>query len=136
MSDFETNSNEVQNFPVPYQNESLPAETAAASEEKQEATSKGVYVHKLARPFTYEEKTITELEFRFEDLTGRDMLKIEKEMQDMQEYALAPEISNAFQCRLAARAAKVGSDMLESLPLKDFNRITNAARNFLISTGY
>ncbi len=136
MLDFETNNNETQNFPVTYQNESLQAEKAAVGEEKQETTSKGVYVHKLARPFTYENKTITELEFHFEDLTGRDMLKIEKEMQDMQEYALAPEISSNFQCKLAAKAANVGSDMLESLPLKDFNRITNAARNFLISTGY
>jgi len=106
-------------------------ETDASAE-----TAKNVYIHKLSEPFVYAGKTYTEMEFRFEDLTGRDMLDVEKEMQDIQEYALAPEISRGFQFRLAARAAGVGSDVLENLPLKDFNKITNEARNFLIGTGY
>lgn len=122
MIDFEKKGNET--------NDSF------AAKEQQTPSLKGVYVHKFAKPFNYADKTVTEMEFRFEDLTGRDMLGIEREMQDMQEYALAPEISSNFQCKLAAKAAGVGSDMLESLPLKDFNRITNAARNFLIGTGY
>lgn len=28
------------------------------------------------------------------------------------------------------------SDVLDAMPIKDFNRITNAARSFLIDTGY
>lgn len=122
MTDFEKKDNEIND--------------SAALKEQQATSTKGVYVHKFAKPFSYADKTVAEMEFRFEDLTGRDMLEIEREMQDMQEYALAPEISSNFQCKLAAKAAGIGSDVLENLPLKDFNRITNAARNFLISTGY
>ena len=60
----------------------------------------------------------------------------ETEMQMNNEYALSPEISRNFQSKLAARAAGIGSDVLDAMPLPEFNRITNAARDFLLSTGY
>lgn len=96
----------------------------------------GVYVHKFVKPFEYEGQRFTTLNFRFDDLTGKDMIAIETEMQAMGEYALAPEISRSFQCRMAAKAGKIGADALESMPLPEFNKITNAARDFLISSGY
>ena len=52
------------------------------------------------------------------------------------EYCLAPEVSRSFQAKMAAKAAGIGSDVLDAMPIKDFNRITNAARSFLIDTGY
>lgn len=96
----------------------------------------GVYTHKFKRPFEYSGATYTELTFNFERLTGRDMVAIETEMQMNNEYALSPEISRNFQSKLAARAAGIGSDVLDAMPLPEFNRITNAARDFLLSTGY
>ena len=96
----------------------------------------GVYVHKFQKPFECEGKKYSTLNFYFERLTGKDMIAIETEMQAMGEYALAPEISRGFQCRMAAKAGGVGADVLESMPLPDFNKITNAARDFLISSGY
>lgn len=105
-------------------------------EKPQEAATVGVYVHKFGKPFKYEGKTYETLNFYFERLTGRDMIAIENEMQAMQEYALAPEISRSFQSKMAAKAAGIGGDVLESMPLNEFNKITNAARDFLISTGY
>ena len=96
----------------------------------------GAYVHKFSRPFEYEGKKIENLTFNFNNLTGKDMIAIEAEMQAMGEYALAPEISRGFQCRMAAKAGNVGTDVLESMPLPEFNKITNAARDFLISSGY
>ena len=74
--------------------------------------------------------------FDFEHLKGRDMVAIENEMQGASEYALAPEISTSFQSKMAARAAGIGSDVLEAMPLKDFNKITGAARRFLLDSGY
>lgn len=96
----------------------------------------GVYTHKFKTPFEYGGATYEELTFNFEHLTGRDMVAIETEMQMNNEYALAPEISRNFQSKMAARAAGIGSDVLDAMPLPDFNRITNAARDFLLSTGY
>ena len=88
------------------------------------------------KPFEYEGKTYTELTFNFERLSGRDMVSIETEMQMNNEYCLAPEVSRSFQAKMAAKAAGIGSDVLDAMPIKDFNRITNAARSFLIDTGY
>jgi hypothetical protein len=106
----------------------------AKQDVRQEA--KGIYVHAFKKTFEYEGKTYEALTFYWDRLTGRDMIAIENEMLTMNEYALAPEISSSFLCRLAARAAGIGSDVLESMPISDFGRIKNAARDFLISTGY
>ena len=104
--------------------------------EKPAQANVGVYTHKFVKPVDYAGVVYTELEFSFESLTGRDMVSIETEMQMNNEYALAPEISRNFQAKLAAKAAGIGSDVMDALPIKEFNRITNAARDFLLNTGY
>lgn len=109
--------------------------TAQAAEQLTEGDT-GVYTHVFKKPFEYAGVTYTALTFDFERLTGRDMVSIETEMQMNNEYALAPEISRSFQAKMAAKAAGIGSDVMDALPIKDFNRITNAARGFLIDTGY
>lgn len=96
----------------------------------------GVYVHKFRKPFEHEGKQYSTLTFHFERLTGRDVIAIENEMQANNEYALDPLLSRNFQSKMASRAGGVGCDVLEAMPIQDFNRITNAARNFLIDTGY
>jgi hypothetical protein len=96
----------------------------------------GMYNHKFKKPFEFEGKKYAVLNFDFEKLTGRDMISIENEMQANNEYALDPLLSRNFQSKMASRAAGVGTDMLEALPIQEFNKITNAARNFLISSGY
>ena len=109
--------------------------TAQAAEQLTEGDTGG-YTHVFKKPFEYAGVTYTALTFDFERLTGRDMVSIETEMQMNNEYALAPEISRSFQAKMAAKAAGIGSDVMDALPIKDFNRITNAARGFLIDTGY
>lgn len=96
----------------------------------------GVYTHTFKKPFEYAGETYTTLTFDFEKMTGRDMVSIETEMQMNNEYCLAPEVSRSFQAKMAAKAAGIGSDVLDAMPIKDFNRITNEARSFLIDTGY
>jgi hypothetical protein len=101
-----------------------------------ETSNPGVYVHKFKKPFSYEGKKYETLNFYFENLTGHDMIRIESEMQANNEYALDPLLSRNFQGKMAARASGVGGDVLEAMPMQEFNKITNAARNFLIDTGY
>lgn len=95
-----------------------------------------VYVHKFEKPYTYEDKTYTEMTFNFEKLKGTDLVAIENEMASIGQYAISPEISAAFLYRLAARAAGVGSDVIESLPIREFGKIKNKSRDFLIETGF
>lgn len=97
-----------------------------------EIPTAGVYVHKFRKPFKSGDKTYETLNFYFERLIGRDMVNIESEMQTQQDYVLAPEISRGFQSKMAAKAGGIGSDVLESMPLNEFNRIVNAARDFLL----
>lgn len=99
-------------------------------------TPTGGYKHTFTKPFEYEGKTYKELTFDFEKLIGTDMIAIEDEMAAVGQYALSPEISTSFLSKMAARAAGVGSDVVEHLPLRDFGKIKNESRNFLISTGF
>ena len=96
----------------------------------------GVYTHKFKRPFEYCGKAYKEIIFDFESLAGRDMVAISTEMQNSGEILTTAEFSPGFQYRMAARAAGIGSDVLEAMPLKDFNKITGAARRFLLDSGY
>lgn len=98
-------------------------------------TPTGAYIHKFQKPYTYEDKTYTELTFDFEKLLGEDLVAIENEMAAVGEFALSPEISTSFLYRLAARAAGVGSDVIVNLPIRDFGKIKNKSRDFLVSTG-
>lgn len=99
-------------------------------------TSEGAYVHEFTKPFTFEDKTYTRLVFDFEKLIGDDLVAIENEMAAVGEYALSPEISTSFLYRLAAKAAGVGSDVIAHMPIRDFGKIKNKSRDFLISTGF
>ena len=94
--------------------------------------NKTIYTHKLEKSFEYEGKKYDELKFDFGALKGKDALAVQQELEANNKYILAPETSEAYQSRMAARAAGVPNDLLEELPFQDFNRITNAARNFLV----
>ena len=96
---------------------------------------KGVYSHRFEPVYKYDGKEYVTMDFRFADLTGDDMIKVEIEMQDENVFAMATEISKTQQSKLAARAAGVGADVITSMPLRDFNKITNEVRAFLLSTG-
>ena len=118
------------------------ANEQAAEETKEEVkvvtdsdTPEGAYVHEFTKPYTFEEKTYTRLVFDFEKLIGDDLVAIENEMAAVGEYALSPEISTSFLYRLAAKAAGVGSDVIAHMPIRDFGKIKNKSRDFLISTG-
>ncbi|GFI08306.1 hypothetical protein IMSAGC007_00754 [Lachnospiraceae bacterium] len=119
-------------------------ENGQAAEETKEAvkvvtdsdTPEGAYVHEFTKPYTFEDKTYTKLVFDFEKLIGDDLVAIENEMAAVGEYALSPEISTSFLYRLAAKAAGVGSDVIAHMPIRDFGKIKNKSRDFLISTGF
>lgn len=94
------------------------------------------YTHTFKKPVTILGQQYKTMTFYFEKLTGEDIEAVEQEMQDMNKYALSPEISSTFQCMLAARAAKVGSDEIRRLPVADYMKIKNKARDFLTGVGY
>lgn len=96
----------------------------------------GEYTHHFKKPFEWEGQRYEKITFNFAKLTGKDMNAIEREMQAVGESAYTAETSKVYQCRIAARASKITPDVLEAMPMGDYHRITNAARNFLLATGY
>ena len=121
------------------------------AEEMQEAQKTGIVSmedkkkeKKTSLNYTHTFKTTVEingqkqkaLTFYFEKLTGEDVEAIEEELQDQNKYVLTPEVSSVFQTMLAARAAGVGADEIRRLKIKDYMKIKNQARSFLIESGY
>lgn len=94
------------------------------------------YTHTFKKPVTILGQQYKTMTFYFDKLTGEDIEAVEQEMQDMGKYALSPEISSTFQSMLAARAARVGSDEIRRLPVADYMKIKNKARDFLTGMGY
>lgn len=91
-----------------------------------------VFKYKLTKPLDYEGKKYDELTLDFGRLTGHDALSIEEEMEKQNIYIVSPETSRAYQIRVAARAGGFPHQLSDKMSLRDFNRLANAARNFLI----
>lgn len=108
-------------------------ELAAAVAEAR-ANDVSVVTIKLNKPVTYNGKEYTELSFDFEKLTGLDGLAIEEELQMLGKAVVAPTFSGPYLVRMAARACteKIGADIFNVLSLKDFNRVRDRARSFLL----
>lgn len=104
------------------------------AEAKNDEDSLETYTHVLRKPFTYEEKTYDELVFEWGKLTGRDSISIENEVLRLGRPYVSPEFSAEYLIRMAAKACTlpIGIDLLEALPLVEFNRIKSKARSFLL----
>lgn len=112
-----------------------PQEAAQAAQKPQESHSMN-YVHKFATPVEIQGTKYTSLTFYFEDLTGDDVEIVEQELQQRNIVVLSAEVCSPFQIGMAARAAHMPADELSRLPLREYMKIKNAARNFLVAVGY
>lgn len=106
------------------------------TQKKEEKEGSLNYTHKFAKPTEIMGKKYTTITFYFEDLTGDDVEDVELELQQRNIVVLSAEVSSAFQSAIAAKAAKMASDEIRRLPLRDYMKIKNAARNFLVAVGY
>ena len=131
---------------TPAVNEAEFAAAEAAAKAKAEHGNASAYVHKLKKPFTFEGCTIEELSFDFDRLTGNDSLAIEDELQSMNKPVNVPAFSGQYLIRMAARACtttlttpdgrtrRIGADVIQALPIGDYNRIRSKARTFLLAS--
>lgn len=76
-----------------------------------------------------------EIEFQFETLTGRDLIAANREAVKIEGPSLSPILSMAYQAAVAAKAAKLPTDVIMDIEAADFTMITTAAQDFLLSTG-
>lgn len=106
----------------------------AIDEALNEETGESYKTIKLKKPFDWQGKTYTELHFDFDALTGRDSERIERECAAQGVNVVVAGITPAYNIRVAANACiePLGVDALYALPLKDYNKVNLAARNFLL----
>lgn len=109
-------------------------EMQAAQQEADDAST--AYVHTFKKPFEFEGKIYETLTFQWDSLTGNDSLAIEAEIAAIGKTLIAPEISGEYQIRMASRACteSLGYDAIMAMPIRDFNKIRNKARSFLLNT--
>ena len=87
----------------------------------------------LRKPLNHKGRELKELDIPLEDLTGLDLLDIEKQTGDPDDTKLMilPEYSKRYLIAVAARAAHIPAEVLHSLSAQDFTIVSIAVRNFL-----
>ena len=100
------------------------------------AESEYSYTLTFRKPFVYQGKTYKELVFDWDQLTGKDGLAIENEMQQLGKAVIVPTFSGEYLVRMAARACiePIASDVFELMPLAEYNKVRSAARSFLLKS--
>lgn len=97
--------------------------------------SASVFTCKLRKPVLYNGTTYDSFSFDFEKITGLDCIKIERELSAQGIAVAFRAVSAEFLIRFCAKACtipNVGFDMFYSMSSKDYDKITNAARGFLL----
>ncbi|MFW5433702.1 phage tail assembly protein [Paenibacillus apiarius] len=90
-------------------------------------------VYKLVRPISFDGEEVKELVLDFDELTGRDLLACARQAQTMapDEVAFVRALSLPYQVVVAAKAAAVPAELIQSLKAKDFTQVTQRAQIFL-----
>lgn len=88
----------------------------------------------LEPALVFEGKTYTKLEFNFNTLTGADFINISNELAARNRLMISPTFSPEFISIMCAKACTItiGADLLQAMPLRQFNRLWTAGRNFLL----
>lgn len=92
---------------------------------------------KLRKPVPYNNITLENLEFDYDDLTGKDCMAVEAEMATKGKTVIAPAFSSEFLLRISAKACtneKIGYDAFMQMNALDCNKIRSFARNFFMKS--
>ncbi|EJW19143.1 phage tail assembly protein [Paenibacillus alvei] len=102
-------------------------------EQHTEQTMADEFVYKLIRPISFDGEEVKELVLDFDELTGQDLLACARQAQVMapNEVNLVRALSLTYQVVVAAKAAGVAAELIQSLKAKDFTQVTQRAQNFL-----
>lgn len=116
--------------------EAQKAGIVSLEDKKAEKEHSQNYTHTFKHPVEIEGNKYTKLTFYFDRLTGTDIETVEDELAAQNQYVISPELSSKFQSMIAARAAGVASDEIKRLPVGEYMKIKNKARDFLLAVGY
>lgn len=86
---------------------------------------------KLKKAITHKGQEIFTLDIPLEDLTGNDLIDVEKQLMQSGEVPVVTDFNKTYLISVAAKAVHIPVEILKSASAKDFTRITNEVRNFL-----
>jgi len=98
----------------------------------------GIVEIKLQKPLDYNGTVYESVKLNLEDLTGKDSMEVEAELMQRKKGAVIyGALNNDYIMGIAAKACAkaklpIGSDAFLAMSLKDYNRIKEAVRNFLL----
>ncbi len=105
----------------------------------EEKENHDVIKYVLKKPIHFEGKEIKELNFNFEDLTGKDLRIADTEARakigrkQSAQAMTVPEINPIYLCCVAARASNQNVDMFFELKAKDYSAVKLMAQDFLLT---
>jgi hypothetical protein len=89
---------------------------------------------KLKKALRHKGKDLLELDIPLENLVGMDLIDVEQQLARSGKIMMIAEFSKGYLIRIAARAAKIPVEVLESLSAQDFTTVTNQVQNFLMGS--
>lgn len=106
-----------------------------STENLEEVKHPGTVV-RLSRSVTWEDETITELSFNFDELSGSDIIDVESDFMDFirgqkNVFVALKTDHPGYLAVLGAKAAGVHPNLMKKLAAKDFLKVTGASKNFL-----
>lgn len=91
-----------------------------------------VEIVKLNQEYNFDGKKYTEIELDFENLTGKELLIAESEFKKRNKGATVKELEDGWLLTVAEKASGIKYGSLLELKGKDYIKIINAARNFIV----
>jgi hypothetical protein len=89
-------------------------------------------VIKMEKPYVFEDKAYVELDLRgLEDIKGRDLIAIQREIDKAGGFSIIPEMSTHFATLAAARVTGLPIEFFEGLNAKIVLTIKNRVTGFL-----
>ena len=86
----------------------------------------------LTKAIQHKGQAIDVLDMPLEDLTGNDLIGVEKQLIQSGEVPVVTDFNRVYLISVAARATHIPVEVLKFSSARDFTRITNEVRNFLI----
>ena len=88
----------------------------------------------LKKAIKHKGQDINVLDMPLEELTGNDLIDIEKHLMQSGEVPIVTDFNRIYLINIAAKAAHIPVEILKFSSAKDFTRITNEVRNFLTAS--
>ena len=87
--------------------------------------------HIFSKPYKFDDAEFTEIDLDLDSLTGKDISSAKRIWSMAGNFSPMPSTDMDFCAALAAQASNQPIEFFESMPAREFNKITQAVSNFL-----